>query len=184
MSSQTTTDTKITNLSTDEAEIKILRQYLDALGVQYKKSHGLETLKELFADNTIKISEVKTRNEDIQEITKKALKLVRCIVTSNLAQDTNKYGEIFSVGNKYFSVTRYVPFQSPTHVETSLLEFIKEKQIINSKVEKGLAGRDIIVEQKGQMYNIQVLPPLTEEEFNDLKTMQLKDPEFLNKDGE
>ena len=182
MSTQTT-DTKTNVPSAEETELKILRQYLDALGVQYKKSQGLETLRELFIDNSTKVSEAKTKNESIQETTREALKHVRCIVTSNLAQDTNKHGEIFSVGNKYFSVTRYVPFQSPTHVETSLLEFIKEKQIINSKVEKGLGGRDIIVEQKGQMYNIQVLPPLTEEEFNDLKTMQLKDPEFLNKDG-
>lgn len=184
MSSQTVTDNKVVNSSAEELEIKVLRQYLDALGVQYKKSHGLETLRELFQDNTIKVTQNKTKNEDIQETTKKALKLVRCIVTSNLAQDVNKYGEIFSTGNKYFSVTRYVPFQSATHVESSLLEFIKEKQIINSKVEKGLAGRDIIVEQKGQMYNIQELPPLTEEEFNDLKIAQQKDPEFLNRDGE
>jgi hypothetical protein len=182
MSTQTT-DSKTNVPSAEETELKILRQYLDALGVQYKKSQGLETLRELFTDNSVKISEGKTKEKDIQEITKEALKLVRCIITSNLAQDTNKHGEIFSVGNRYFSVTRFVPFQSPTHIETSLLEFIKGKQIINSKVEKGIGGRDKIVEQKGQMYNIQILPPLTEEEFNDLKTMQLKDPEFLNKDG-
>jgi hypothetical protein len=177
------TDDKITPISSEETEIKILRQYLDALGVQYKKSQGLETLRELFADNSTKVSQNKTKDKDIQDIVKEALKLVRCIVTSNLAQDTNKHGEIFSIGCKYYSVTRFVPFQSPTHVEAYLLEFIKEKQIINSKIEKNMSGRDIIIEQKGQMYNIQVLPPLTEEEFNDLKNMQLKDPEFLDKDG-
>lgn len=180
---QTTSDTKSVTPSSEDVEIKVLRQYLDALGVQYKKSQGLETLRELFTDNTVKVTEKKTKNEEIQETTKQALKLERCIITSNLVQDTNKYGDIFSTGNKYFSVTRFVPFQSKTHIEACILECVREKQIINSKIEKDFAGRDHVIEKKGQMYNIQILPPLTESEFNDLKLMQLKDPEFLNTEG-
>ena len=105
---------------------------------------------------------------------KKAMKLVRVQISCNNPNKTSYQGEIFSARNKYIpEVKKFVPFNVPTHVPTILLNMIKEKQLQTFVTEKLPNGMQTKRSKLVPEYNIQVLAPLTAEEFNAIRQKQL-----------
>lgn len=103
---------------------------------------------------------------------KNAMKLIRVRISCNNPNKRNYECEIFTVQNAELQVKKCVPFNVPTHIPMILYNAIDEKKCTifikdrNSKI--GNSKVKLIKE-----YNIEVLPPLTNEELEAIKQKQL-----------
>lgn len=105
---------------------------------------------------------------------KEATKLHRVRIT---CMDPNKRewdGEVFCAGNSVVgSVKRMVPFDVEWHVEDILLKQIRQKKcqifqtVTNDRGQKTRRGKLI------NAFSVEILPPLTEKELQQLKQRQL-----------
>jgi hypothetical protein len=106
-----------------------------------------------------------------------AMKLIRVIVRSNDPLKRESAGEIFTVGNKTIndgkSVKKYIPYNNEDgwHIPNMLYDHLKaaETQIF-AKVTRN--GQDFMEPKNIKAFNIEVLPPLTEEERQTLEVKQ------------
>lgn len=106
-----------------------------------------------------------------------AMKLIRVIVRSNDPLKRESAGEIFTVGNKTInggkSVKKYIPYNNEDgwHIPNILYDHLKaaETQIF-AKVTRN--GQDFMEPKNIKAFNIEVLPPLTEEERQTLEVKQ------------
>lgn len=104
---------------------------------------------------------------------KEAMRLIRCIVTCNNKNKTSYIGEIFCARNAILpEVKKFIPFGVPTHIPQILFNMIKEKQYQQFKIRK-VNGNDIKEPFLVSEYNIQMLDPISVEEFNAIKQKQL-----------
>ena len=104
---------------------------------------------------------------------KEAMRLIRCIVTCNNKNKTSYTGEIFCARNAVVpEVKKFIPFGVPTHIPQILFNMIKEKQYQQFKTRK-VNGNTVKESFMVAEYNIQLLDPITAEEFNAIKQKQL-----------
>ena len=116
----------------------------------------------------------KQAEKEHQTAYKRAMKLVRCIITCNNPNKRNYTGEIFCVRNKSIEmVKKMVPFNVPTHVPQIILNMIKEKQLQHFTAKKLPNGIESKTVKLVPEYNIDILPPLTADEFNAIRQRQL-----------
>ena len=133
-------------------------------------SEEIEKLKHL----TFEEADKKHMETEEKAVWKKAMRLVRCQISCNNPNKTSYQGEIFSARNKFIpEVKKFVPFNVPTHVPVILLNMIKEKQLQTFVTEKLPNGMQTKRSKLVPEYNIQVLAPLTPEEFNAIRQKQL-----------
>ena len=129
---------------------------------------------EKLANLTFASADRKHAEKEEHDVQKRAMKLVRCIITCNNPNKRSYTGEIFCVRNKAISmVKKMVPFNVPTHVPQILLNMIREKQLQHftaKRLPNGIESKDVKLVPE---YNIEILPPLTSEEFNAIKQKQL-----------
>lgn len=103
-----------------------------------------------------------------------ATKLVRVRITSRNPHKQDYEGEIFSAGNSFVpTVKRFVPYDTDWHVEQILLNTIREKMFQQFYSEKNAKGQTVRRSRRVKEYVIEVLPPLTPAELNELKERQL-----------
>ena len=106
-----------------------------------------------------------------------AMKLIRVVVRSNDPLKREHAGEIFTVGNKVVNggnaVKKYIPFNNEEgwHIPNILFEHLKaaETQIF-AKVTRN--GQDFMEPKNIKAFNVEVLPPMTEEEIKKLEIRQ------------
>ena len=104
---------------------------------------------------------------------KEAMRLIRCIVTCNNKNKTSYTGEIFCARNAIVpEVKKFIPFGVPTHIPQILFNMIKEKQYQQFKP-KRVNGNIVKESFMVAEYNIQLLDPISAEEFNAIKQKQL-----------
>ena len=116
----------------------------------------------------------KRAQQEERNVYRKAMKLVRCQIACNNPNKASYQGEIFSVMNHAIpEVKKFVPFNVPTHVPQIMLNMIKEKQLQTFVVKKLPNGDQTRVSKLVPEYSIQILPPLTAEEFNAIRQKQL-----------
>lgn len=116
----------------------------------------------------------KTRKQDESDAYKHAMKLVRCIITCNNPNKSSYQGEIFSARNaKVPEVKKFISFGVKTHIPNILLNVIKEKQLQMFRKTKLANGNVITQPYLTSEYNIQLLDPITPEEFEAIKRKQL-----------
>ena len=173
-------------------EKEVLMQRADKLGIKYSNNIGLETLRERInakleereavveeekEEDKPKKKEAQTaaqiKETAVQKARKEALKLVRVNITSMENTKNNLSGEIFTVSNGVASVKRYVPFGVDWHIEQMLLNTLKEKEFQRFGTEKTPSGQTVRRAKSVPAYAIQILPPLTEKELEDLRKSQL-----------
>lgn len=163
-------------------EKEVLMQRADKLGIKYSNNIGLETLRERVnakleetseEPKTEKTKESSAKETAIQKARKEALKLVRVNITSMENTKNNLSGEIFTVSNGIASVKRYVPFGIDWHIEQMLLNTLKEKEFQRFGTEKTPSGQTVRRAKSVPAYAIQILPPLTEKELEDLRKSQM-----------
>jgi hypothetical protein len=106
-----------------------------------------------------------------------AQKLVRVIVRSNDPLKRESQGEIFTVGNRSINggrpIKKYIPYNNEEgwHIPNMLLDHLKaaETQIFK-KVTRN--GQDFMEPTNIKAFNIEILPPLTEDELSTLQVKQ------------
>ena len=106
-----------------------------------------------------------------------ALKLQRVIVRSNDPLKRESAGEIFTVGNKTINdgkaVKKYIPFNNEDgwHIPNILLDHLKAAECqIFAKVTRN--GQEFMEPKNIKAFNVEILPPLTEEERQALEIKQ------------
>ncbi len=105
---------------------------------------------------------------------KEAMRLVRCTISCNNKNKSEFSGEIFCARNKILpEVKKFVPFGVPTHVPLILLNMIKEKQYQVFRTKKLPNGQTVKEPSLIPEYNIQELPPLTQQELDAIARKQL-----------
>lgn len=118
--------------------------------------------------------EKKKAEKDKEQLTKKAMKLVRVQIACNDPNKREWEGEIFTVRNAVLpEVKKFVPFNVPTHIPQILLNMIKEKELQTFVTVKNPNGTTTKKSRLIPMYAIQELPPLTPEELEAIKRKQL-----------
>ena len=132
----------------------------------------LITEEELVA-NDFKVNRVEL--EGIRNL--HALKLQRVIVRSNDPLKRESAGEIFTVGNKTINdgkaVKKYIPFNNEDgwHIPNILLDHLKAAECqIFAKVTRN--GQEFMEPKNIKAFNVEILPPLTEEERQSLEVKQ------------
>lgn len=137
-----------TGMSISELEKLSKLSFADAEGIQAQKTESAQT--------------------------RDAMKLIRAMITCNNKNKTNYKGEIFCARNAVLpEVKKFISFGVPTHIPQILFNVIKEKQYQMYRTERTREGVEFKKSYLVPEYNIQLLPPLTPEEFNAIKTRQL-----------
>ena len=119
------------------------------------------------------------KKETIAQINMKkrqeALRLVRIRVTNMNPLKSNMRGEIYSVGNSQIGfVKKFVPFNCDAgyHVPQIILTHMKEKKFM-THFEVKIGNKKIKKNKLVPELAIEILPPLTAEELQELKQRQL-----------
>ena len=124
-------------------------------------------------DNDFKFNDVEL--EGTRELDE--MRLIRVIVRSNDPLKRESAGEIFTVGNRELNggtpVKKYIPFNNEDgwHIPNVLYKHLKaaERQIF-SKVTRN--GQDFMEPRDIKAFNVEVLPPITEEEREVMEVRQ------------
>ena len=171
-------------------ERKGLYQLCKDLGISVSPNAGIEILtqkiSEYYAQITSENSVLKTKlnkntkpkisSENIfyDKNIDQSKRLVRCIVTCNNPDKRDATGEIHTAGNAKNLESRYVAYRIAWHVPQIILNSLKEKKYTLAKQEIDPKTNKVVVKTDSfPEYSIEVLDPLTEEEFNAIKQRQL-----------
>ena len=170
--------------------IQSLKKKADLLGIAYKSNVSVATLQKAISEkmegtsvgegtyatsaDDLKVSA--SADPDIETLIKEAHKLVRVIITPiDQTKATNLESELVSAGNSYIgTVTRLVPFGVEWHVEQVILNALREKKFTQFIKKKGQHGIDTNDTRYVPAYSITELPPLTQEELNQLAVNQMR----------
>lgn len=185
--------TETTNPEQDE--LTTLKSRADLLGIKYHPSIGVDKLRDkvLSKMNNEDVSDVD--DEDVSttgeattiavkreslaqerlRISDEANALIRIRLTCMNPAKKEWEGEIFTVGNAVVgSIKKYVPFNAEDgwHVPAIMLQMLRDKQcqiFTTSKTKNGVSIRQgkLIKE-----FNIEILPPLTKTEIDELARRQ------------
>ena len=159
----------------NKTELQLLKEKADALGVEYKANVSAKTISKLIKEfeEQEEQEDGLTENERIQKTMEEATKLVRVIITPMDSSKRDYQGDVFSAGNAVVpTMTKYIPFGVEWHVPLIILNTIREKVINRFIAKKDERGREYREYQETRAYSIQVLPPLTKEELEELAKSQ------------
>lgn len=180
----------MTDQIVEPTELEVLKKRADQMGLTYHPSIGVDALREkvsahLAGQNaqTVNVT-VQTDFKPTAEalkfaadqnnnyIRRQAMRLVRIQITCMNPNKKEWEGEMFMVQNDILSAKRYVPFNTPWHVEQCILDMIQDRQC---QIFRNFKGTNGITTQKPvyiSEFSVTVLPPLTEQELEDLRKAQ------------
>ena len=160
------------------SELDILKQQADTLGIKYSPNIGILTLKNKISAVIEAPAEEETETQKVdarQALWNDAMRLVRLEIHNVNPAKSSLKGEFYTVANKIIGkVTKFVPYGDAGksyHVPNCIYQLLEEK--------KYLAFRDDSSAPNGKKtelipeFNNKVLPPLTQEELEELKKAQL-----------
>ena len=168
-------------------ELEALKARANLLGVKFHPSISLEKLREKVnaavtsegeaeePSNSSPEAKEETIGEKRKRLKAEALKLVRIRLTCLNPAKKEWEGEIITVGNSLIgSVKKFVPFNADDgwHVPYVIYEQLKERQCQIFQTATDARGNKV---RKGKLikeFAIEVLPPLTKEELDELARRQ------------
>lgn len=164
-------------------ELEALKARANLLGVKFHPSISLEKLREKVNAAVTSEEEAKASEEPKQEtigekrkrLKAEALKLVRIRLTCLNPAKKEWEGEIITVGNSLIgSVKKFTPFNADDgwHVPHVIYQQLKERQCQIFYTATDARGNKV---RKGKLikeFAIEVLPPLTKEELEELARRQ------------
>ena len=171
-----------------ENELSATRERATKLGIKYSPNIGLETLQKKIAkwealqnqkeaEATPPVTEtVETFEQKVARVQEKAARLVRVNVSCLNPNKMKWPGEILSAGNSHIGTfKKYIPFNLTAgyHVPTILYEMLLNKKFQSFVPIKDSQGK--VIQKKSVLLNefsVTVLPPLTQDELDELKTEQ------------
>ena len=128
-------------------------------------------LKEAKANANI-VSETEAQRK--MRLRKEANRLVRVRITNMNPLKSNLKGEIFSVGNTVVGfIKKYIPYNAENgwHIPEMMLNSLKERKFTTFYTVK-INGKDVKRMKLIPELNIEILPPLTRKELEDLAHQQ------------
>jgi hypothetical protein len=173
------------NLETNELEL--LKQRAEKLGIKFHPNIGLEALRERVNERLAASTEAskeeaasaekgeETEAQRRQRLKKEASRLVRIRVSCMNPNKKAWEGEVFTVSNSVVGTfKKYVPFNADEgwHVPEIIYKQIRDRKCQVFQWVKGPRGEKI---RKGKLineFNVEVLPPLTKEELEELARQQ------------
>ena len=178
-------DTQETEVTVPD-ELEALKARASLLGVKFHPSISLEKLREKVnaamtsteahaEEAVIEEAKEETVGEKRKRLKTEALKLVRIRMTCLNPAKKEWEGEIITVGNALIgSVKKFVPFNADDgwHVPYVIYQELKERQCQVFFTAKDGRGNSV---RKGKLikeFAIEVLPPLSQEELDELARRQ------------
>jgi hypothetical protein len=184
-----------------ESEIELLRKRANLMGIKFHPMTGVKKLKaQGLTENQIEeqknevisvpsslspglqklyggppMSQEQYLRENDNQKRKNINRLVRIQIACMNPSKSEWEGEIFSVGSaKLGTFKKYIPFNSTDgwHVPYILYEALKERKYTQFYNAKGPRGEKIRKGRLAPEFSIQVLPPLTKEELQELAQRQ------------
>lgn len=175
----------------DLNELDLLKQRADQLGIAYHPNIGVDRLREKVeaklsgvtttsAPEETTVSETKPTKSPAQlraEAADEAKKLIRIRLSCMDPTKANYHGEIVTVGNdvvgniKVFVPYREEFYENGYHVPNIIYKFLRDRKYASIKTIKGPKG-DTQQSVQANCYAIEVLPPLTPQELEELKAQQ------------
>lgn len=157
-------------------ELALLKQRADDMNIKYSPNIGLKTLRDKVNErlqpvnsNIATASKIDRHNK----IRKEATKLIRVRVSNLNPNKKHSEGEFFRTGNSVITtIARFVPFESDTHIENMLLTLLKQREYCIVVEKKNSEGKLVPIRQMRREFQIEVLPPLTQKELDDLSIAQ------------
>lgn len=181
---QTTQDTKQIEVETEEQNTRAYyKQQADNLGLNYPQNISTEKLKQIVGNKMKQIRSEKPKENNVAANQFKDMRaLVRIQVNVLNPAKQNWTGEIFTVGNDVIPhMTRFIPYNAVNgiwHVERMFVEMLKSRKYqrmvehSGSRNDPSKYGVDYHRNQLVPEYSIIELPPLTEQELQDLGANQ------------
>ena len=177
----------------EELTLDELKNQAKELGIKYSPNIGAEALQKKIAEASAEpVQKVPTVNNDIptndpvlqqarirKHGREEALKLVRCRIANNDPNKRDLMGDYYTVANSVIGkVTKYVPFRGKAaeswHIPMCIYNFLKSKKYVNiggiSNDRDDLSNVDRA--QELPEFNIEILPPLTQEQLDELAKEQ------------
>jgi hypothetical protein len=168
-----------------------VRAEADALGIEYHHRAGVKTIQSLIDDinppaeterkwilptqKVQPLSEKQFRELKFQERKKKAGSLVRCRIANMNPEKREWTGEFISAGSaKLGTFTKFIPFNNPEpyHIPQIIYDVLKDKECSIFFEEKNKLGGSVKRARSVKEYSIDVLPPLTRKEIDELARQQ------------
>lgn len=159
---------------------ELLKQKADLLGIEYKPNTPDAKLIEMINAKVQPVKEeLKTDDEVVSETIetqqKELMKLRRVIVSCmdpNMKDwDTTPF---LSFSNSIITLpTIVVPLNVEWHIPQAYYDLLKDQKCYVSVKSKDAKGRPITTRKEINKYTIQDLPPLTEQELQELKQAQI-----------
>ncbi|MHA2023481.1 MAG: hypothetical protein ACTSWQ_07445 [Candidatus Thorarchaeota archaeon] len=181
------------NIGTDKLQSMIEDEYLRLADKpdEAEKAPNMEDMRkqieaEMEAKFALRLEEAKTQmeeniNDRVQAnlpigqrriaAIKKATKLVRCVITTRDPAKQNWEGEIISAANDLVGdQKKYVPFNLDEgyHLPQIIVNVLKDKKCSIFITKKGRDGQKVKVGKQISAYNVEILPPLTQGELDEL----------------
>ena len=169
-----------------EDELAILKDMATKMGITYSPNIGIAALKKKIEDKRSG-SEQETEGTEPKKETEaqmrkrlqdEALKLVRLRITNLNPAKKNIPGEILTIANSYIgTVRKYVPYGETTedgyHVPYCLYKFMKARKFLSIRTFKDKkTGRIDVKQSWAPEFALEILPPLTQKQLDDLAKAQ------------
>lgn len=162
------------NISTDKLS-KMISDKME--GIQPEPEEKADALNPLEGDVAgEKPAKQKTLRQQIHD---KQMRLVRVRITCMDPKKKDLEGEIFTVANEYLgTVRRYIPFGEKTddgwHVPYCLYKMMEKRKFLNIRTIKDRRTGTTRVETSwSKEFAIEILPPLTPAQIQEIKTAQI-----------
>ena len=181
---QTAQDTQQVEVETEEQNTRAYyKQQADNLGLNYPQNISTEKLKQIVGNKMKQIRSEKPKENNVAAQQFKDMRaLVRIQINVLNPAKQNWTGEIFTVGNDVIPhMTRFIPYNAVNgiwHVERMFVEMLKNRKYqrmvehSGSRNDPSKYGVDYNRNQLVPEFSIIELPPLTEQELEDLGANQ------------
>jgi hypothetical protein len=120
-------------------------------------------------------TEAEWKEKQVKEAKLHAGRLVRCRITCMNPNKKNWTGEFFSVGSSQIGTfKKFIPFNSdqPYHIPYILFQELKQRKCMIRSVRTEPGGKQFIDTKEINEFALDVLPPLTKAELEDLRHRQ------------
>ncbi|QDH83941.1 hypothetical protein Axy10_062 [Achromobacter phage vB_AxyP_19-32_Axy10] len=182
-------------------ELALLKQRATLMGVKFSNNISVETLKAKIAEHEAKrdaasapaaapvnpLAQATGEDKPEAELTPaqfrtklrlEQTRLVRVRIQNLDPKKKDLPGEILTVANEYIgTIRKFVPYGEQTdngyHIPWCIYQMMKERKFLNIRVGKDRAGREKVETSWVREFAIEVLPPLTQEELDDLRKAQI-----------
>lgn len=189
---QTQSDNPVDTALEEVNELSLLKQRASLMGITFSNNIGIdklrERIKEKLEENEVALPKQSVATAPVVPVKVKTLrqhlietnmKLVRLRITNLDPKKANLPGEIITVANEYIgTVRKFIPFGEVTnegyHVPHVIYEVLKSRKFLNIRTVKNpnKIGEVMIQQNWVNEFALDVLPPLTKEELEQLAITQ------------